>query len=441
MEQLLHYVWKHRLFPLKPLETTDHRAVEVLDVGLHNRNAGPDFFNAKLKIGDTLWVGNVEIHDRASDWFAHGHESDTHYNNVVLHVVGLDDGQAVTLDGHRPPQMVLEVPQEVCDHYEELLNAESYPPCYQIIPSLSPLMLHAWMDALEMERLEQKTTAIAQRAKAAGGSWEQAYFQTLARNYGFGINGDAFERWAQSVPLLQVDHHRDDLFQVEAIFMGQAGLLDLDAIPLRYRAAALQDAYYSQIKQEYNYLSHKFSLQPIDHKLWRWLRLRPQNFPHIRISQLANLYFSRKAGLSQLVDCKELKDVERLMQTNVSDYWKTHYTFGAESKEVGKSLSRFSTNLLIINTVVPVLFAYGRHKRREDLEERALDFLEQLKAEKNHVVTMWKKCGLDVKTAGDSQALIQLKSEYCDRHECLRCRIGYQYIAQTHNFCREPEVP
>ncbi len=439
MEQLLHYVWKHRLFPLKLLQTTDHRPVEVIDVGLHNRNAGPDFFNAKVKIDGTLWVGNVEIHDRASDWFVHGHERDANYNNVVLHVVGVADGEAVTLDGNRPPQMELEVPQEVCDNYESLLNADTYPPCYQIIPSLSTLTIHSWMSALQMERLEQKTEAIRRRAQDAGGSWEQAYFVTLARNYGFGINGTAFEQWAQNVPLLQVDHHRDDLFQVETIFMGQAGLLTLDAIPLRYRAAALQDAYYSRMVQEYNYLSHKFQLHPIDHKLWRWLRLRPQNFPHIRLSQLANLYFSRRAGLSNLIACTTLKEVEQLMQTTVSPYWLTHYTFGAESQEHGKALSRFSTNLLVINTVVPMLFAYGRHKQRENLEDRAFEFLELLKAEKNHIVTMWKKCGLEVKTAGDSQALIQLKNEYCDRRECLRCRIGYQYIAQTHSFCHEPE--
>ncbi len=439
MEILLHYVWKHRLFPLRPLETIDHRPVEVIDTGLHNRNAGPDFFNAKVKIGDTLWVGNVEIHDRASDWFLHGHDHDAAYNNVVLHVVGRDDGEATTQEGVHPPQMVLEVPRDVEEHYEELLRTDTYPPCYQIIPKLSTLTVHSWMSRLQTERLEQKTEAIRHRVEDAGGSWEQAYFVTLARNYGFGVNGAAFEQWAQNVPLLQVDHHRDDLFQVETIFMGQAGLLQLDTIPMRHRAAALQDAYYSRMVQEYNYLSHKFGLRPIDHKLWRWLRLRPQNFPHIRISQLANLYFMRRAGLSALIECSDLKAVEALMQTTVSPYWKTHYTFGAESKEADKALSRLSTHLIIINTVVPMLFAYGRHKRRDDLEDRAFDFLEQLKAEQNHIVTMWKKCGLEVRTAGDSQALIQLKNEYCDRRECLRCRIGYQYIAQTHSLCHEPE--
>lgn len=428
MEELIHYCWKHRLFPLGDLKTAEGKLVEVIDPGLHNRNSGPDFFNAKVKIDGTLWVGNVEMHDKASDWFAHGHDHDAHYDNVILHVVGEADAEAMTARGMMLPQLRLEVPQEVRNHYRELLSIDQYPPCYRIIPDLSKLMLHSWMSALQTERLEQKTEAIRQRADDCGSSWESAYFVTLARNYGFGINGEAFEAWAKTIPLHAVDHHRDNLFQIEALFMGQAGLLELDAVPERYREEASRDEYFARLRNEYLYLAHKFGLHPMDHGLWRFLRLRPQNFPHIRISQLANLYFGRKASLSQLMDCTTVEQMEGILETRVTPYWETHYIFGSESSKNEKHLSPFSLNLLMINTAIPMLFAYGRHKSSDKLCDRAFDFLEQLKAENNHVVKMWRQCGLTVGSAGDSQALIQLKKEYCDRKDCLRCRIGYEYL-------------
>ena len=431
MELLLHYCWKHKMWPLQGLETTDGRVVEVLDPGLHNHNAGPDFFNAKLKIGGTLWVGNVEIHDKSGDWYLHGHDKDAHYNNVVLHVVEMADREVQTQEGNFVPQMVLKVPDNVRENYEELLRTDAYPPCYRIIPKLTPLLVHSWMAALQTERLEQKTVAIAERAQKAGGSWEDAYFITLARNYGFGINGDAFEEWARHIPLQAVGKHRDDLFQIEAIFLGQAGLLELSTIPDSYQKDALNEGYFAKLRNEYQYLAHKFSLQPMDVNLWRFFRLRPQNFPHIRISQLANLYFSRKAGLSDLLECRDVVSFAEMLRTQVTPYWETHYTFGSESVHNAKHLSPFSINLLLINTCIPMMFAYGRHAMREELCDRAFDFLEQLKAENNHIIRMWKEVGLDVKSAGDSQALIQLKREYCDKRDCLRCRIGYEYLKRS----------
>ena len=424
----MHYVWKHKLFPLRELETSDGQTVEVIDPGLHNHNAGPDFFNAKVRIGRTLWVGNVEIHDKSSDWYLHGHDKDQRYDNVILHVAGVLDAEVMNTNGEFVRQMQLDVPDNVREHYEELLKTDSYPPCYKVIPDLTRLMVHAWMAALQTERLEQKTEAIRRRAEQCGGSWEDAYFVTLARNYGFGINGEAFEQWALNVPLHAVGKHRDDLFQIEAIFMGQAGLLQLESIPERYQAAALNEGYFAKLRNEYLYLAHKFSLKPMSYEPWQFLRLRPQNFPHIRIAQLANLYYERKAGLSMLLECETLDQLRQLLQTHVTPYWETHFLFGAESPQSSKKTSISSANLLIINTAIPMLFAVGRHRQREDLCDRAFDFLEQLKAEDNHIIRMWKACGLEVKTAGDSQALIQLKKQYCDKRDCLRCRIGYEYL-------------
>ena len=428
MEQLLHYVWRHKMFPLQEMHTTDGKLVEVIDPGLHNRNAGPDFFNAKVKIDGTLWVGNVEIHDRSHDWYVHGHDHDSTYNNVVLHVAGVVDDNVITSDGKFLPQLQLDVPKEINDHYKELLETDQYPPCYKIIPDLTKLTIHSWMSALQTERLEQKTEAIKARVDRNNGSWEDGYFTTLARNYGFGINGDAFEMWANTLPLKAVDHHRDDVFQIEAIFMGQAGLLELNTIPSQYQRDALNEGYFAKLRNEYQYLAHKFSMKPMDATMWRFLRLRPQNFPHIRISQLANLYYSRRAGLSSLVECTTIEQLKAVLATSVTPYWETHYTFGSTSCRNDKNLSPASLNLLMINTAIPMLFAYGKHKSDEALCDRAFDLLEQLKAENNYITRLWQQCGLTAQNAGDSQALIQLKKEYCDKKDCLRCRIGFEYL-------------
>lgn len=428
MEILLHYVWKHKLFPLKPLQTTDGQVLEVIDPGLHNTDSGPDFFNAKVKIGGTLWVGNVEIHDHASDWYAHHHDTDLAYSNVILHVAQVMDAEVCRCDGTPIAQLQLDVPTSVMDNYNELLAADKYPPCHRLIARLSPLLMHSWLTSLQMERLEQKTLAIDAIARRHQGDWEQAFFVTMARNYGFGINGDAFEQWAESFSLSVAGKHRENEFQIEALFMGQAGLLDEASLPVAVRQEALADAHYQRLAAEYRFLQHKYALQPIPHHLWRFLRLRPQNFPHIRISQLVRLYCSNGINLSTLVDCQTIEAINECMHTQVTDYWTTHYAFGQPSARSDKHLSPASLRLLVINTAVPVLFAYGRHLTDEKMCERAVAMQEQVKAEDNHIVRMWQECGLKVEDAAQSQALIQLKRRYCDRKDCLRCRIGYEYL-------------
>ncbi len=428
MEQLLHYVWKHRLYPLAPLATTDGQTVEVIDPGLHNRNAGPDFFNAKVRIGGTLWVGNVEIHTRASDWYTHGHDQDARYDNVVLHVVEEADTGVVTRAGRSLPQLCLPVPEYVRTGYEALMQADHYPPCREVAGTLPRITVRSWLAALGTERLSVKADCIAARAGRHGASWEDACFITLARAFGFGVNSDAFEQWADSLPMSAVGHHRDDRFQVEAMFLGQAGLLSADTISPRHRAEAVADPYFQRLASEYAYLQRKFGLVPIDGSVWRFLRLRPQNFPYIRLSQLAGLYVARRFSLSQLADCADLPAVRRLFATDVSEYWRTHYTFGVESRAGDKRLSAASVDLLAVNVAQPLLFAYGRHRHDERLCERALTLLDDMRPENNAVVRAWHGCGITAETAADSQALVELKHQYCDRRDCLRCRFGYEYL-------------
>jgi len=423
MELLLHYVWKHKIFPLKMLQTTTGEPVDVIDAGLPNTNAGPDFFNAKLKINGTLWVGNIELHTLASDWMRHGHDKDVAYNNVILHVAETVDCEVFRANGEKVPQLQLTCPESIRQHYEELIHAEIYPPCYSILSSLPKLTVHSWLSALQVERFEQKARAIVARLERCNNHWEDVFFITLSRNFGFGLNGDAFEAWAYRLPFRAVDKHRDNLFQVEAFFFGQAGLLE-EELPDA-------DDYYLELQKEFRYLQHKFELPaPMTSAQWRFLRLRPGNFPHVRLAQLANLYHKEQSLFSRIMEAETLEAVQKILAIATSSYWKEHFNFRKVSPTQEKLVGKGAQNLIVINTVIPFLYAYGLHKADEVLCDRATRFLESLKAEDNRVIRHWSGAGLAVSTAADSQALLQLQKEYCDKKDCLRCRFGFEYLRQ-----------
>ena len=418
MEQLLHYVWKHKLFPLKALTTTNGLPVEVIDPGLPNTNAGPDFFNAKVRIDGTMWVGNVEVHTLASDWHRHGHDSDRKYDSVVLHVVGTPDCQVCRTNGEPIPQLALPCPDHVVRNYRQLLQTDRNLRCRDFLPDLPRLSVHSWMAALQAERFQQKAQQVEARLQRCNGNWEDAFFVTLARNFGFGLNGDTFEQWAERIPLRAVDKHRDNLFQIEAIFFGQAGLLD----------GPTDDAYSQQLQREYAYLRHKFDLQPLEGWRWSAFRSRPGNFPHVRLAQLAMLYYQEQSLFSRVMEAATTMQAKALLASRVSDYWETHYLFGRTSPRRAKTVSPRSLDLVLINTVVPFLYTYGTRQGNEALRQRATTFLEELKPEQNHIIRMWQEAGLPAENAADTQALIQLKKAYCDPKKCLQCRFGFEYL-------------
>ena len=402
MEKLLHFAWKHKILPLRPLLTTEGESVEVIDPGQANRNQGADFFNAKVKIGQTVWAGYVEIHVKASDWFRHGHHEDARYNNVVLHVVQTADAQAVTQDGKALPTLQIDFPAHMLTRYQELCQTDDYPRCHRVVASIPSLKVHSWMEQLLAERLDGKSARILKRVKESRGDWEQAAFATLARNFGFGINGELLEEWAAHVPLAAAAKHRNNLLQVQALFLGTAGLIG--------HLGPHDGCDAQKAEAEYAYLAHKFSLPAPPPFLWRYLRTRPYNFPHLRILQLAAVFHHGGAQLHALLEASDTALLQRCLQ--------------------GASLSVSAIRLIAINTVAPLLYAYGQAQGNDTLVSRAMDLLESLPAENNYIIRQWSACGLEAGTAAHSQALIQLKREYCDRYDCLRCHFGYEYLKQ-----------
>jgi hypothetical protein len=419
-ESILHYIWQHKLFSTVDLKTTDNELVEIISIGQHNTDAGPDFFNAKIKIGDTLWAGNVEIHKNSSDWNKHKHHENEAYNSVVLHVVEKADIEIFRKNGKKIPQLELIIPKHIAQNYTDLLADKKWIACADRIVEVPQIFIETWKNALLTERLEQKTEVINALLKENENHWEESFYIVLARNFGFGTNSQAFEELAKSLPLNVLAKHKNDLFQLESLFFGQADLLPKTP----------SDDYTKNLIKEYAFLKAKYGLQKkLDLSRWKLLRLRPDNFPHIRIAQFASLIHSSSKLFSKIIETPEIEYLRTLFACEVSDYWKTHYTFSSEkSTERTKKLGKQSVDTILINTVVPFLFAYASQKDNADLKEKAEKLLEKIPAERNSIITNWKNIGINCRSAYDSQALLQLKKMYCDEKKCIRCRIGHKVL-------------
>ena len=423
MEKLLHYIWQHRLWSYADMMTNDGRRVRVIDVGLHNMDAGPDFFNAKVEIDGQMWVGNIEIHVRASDWKRHHHDTDPAYDNVILHVVQKDDAPVYRTNGERIPQVELRVSPQFNEQYEALVNAKQDVPCLARIKQVPQLTITEWMERLAFERLLDKVDRVRTMLEQLAGNWEEVCYITLARTLGFGLNNDAFERLARSTPLRLLGKHSDSLLQIEALLYGQAGMLN----PCEHTA----DAYYQQLCKEYRFLATKFSLTPLEPQAWKLFRIRPQNFPYRRIAMMAHFLQGGFQLMARIIEAPDEKALRALFEVNLTGYWATHYTFGKPVFQPAKALSNSSIDIVLINTVAPLLYARGELTGDYPLTEKAVALLEALRPEKNSIVSQFSYAGIPCTDALTSQALIQLKRNYCESHKCIYCKIGHWLLSQT----------
>lgn len=423
MEKLMQYVWKHRLWRSEDMVTNTGKKVRVVDPGLLNTDAGPDFFNAKIEIDGHMWVGNVEMHYRATDWKRHHHDSDKAYDSVILHVVAKDDAPVRRTNGELIPQLVLEVSPQFNADYASLVGATIEVPCATKIKQVPHLTIVEWVEGLAFERLHGKVERIHQLLDSFNGSWEDVCYVTLARNFGFGINNDAFERLARRTPLRLLGKHSDSVLQIEALLFGQAGMLDAQKPGM--------DSYYSQLCTEYAFLSNKFQLTPMEKESWKLFRIRPQNFPYRRIAMLAQFIESGFRMMNRILETEGEKEMRALFEVELSGYWTKHYTFGKPNERVTATLSRSSIDIILINTVAPLLYAYGELTGSYEMTDKAIKLLEDLRAESNSIVSHFVAYGIDCPDALTSQALVQLKREYCDARKCIYCKIGHHLLSKA----------
>lgn len=415
-ESFLHFLWRFRRFDAAELLTTQGAPLEILHPGEQNSHAGPDFFNARIRIGNTLWAGNVEIHLRASEWYAHRHNTDPAYENVVLHVVLEEDIPVIRPDGERIPCLTLEkrIPGSLLSRFRMLEQERSAIPCRHFWADTPEIVRLNWLDRMSVERLEHKSEQVNRLFQATGNSWDETIYRLLGRYFGLKINTEPFECLTAGLPLNLLLKHRNNRFQLEAMLFGQAGLLP---------AGGLED-YPRALAKEYHFLSHKYGLKPMPGDVWKFLRLRPANFPTLRIAQFACLLQHAESLASRMLEIRKLKDLETLMNIQLDGYWLEHYHFGKKSLRRPKSLGAGFIHLLAINAVVPFLFCYGKWKGQEAITNLALDLLEQIPPEKNAALSRWRPLVPAPAHARDTQALLQLHQHWCDARKCLQCSIG-----------------
>ena len=421
MEEVMQYIWKFRLWPVGSLRTVDGRTVDVIDAGTLNTGSGPDFFNAKVRIDGEWWAGSVEIHVRATDWYRHGHQSDVAYDNVILHVVSVSDGEvARRVDATAIPQVVMPGIETFTEQLKRLTaNPLADVPCAASLKEIPPLYVNDWINSLAIERLEAKADNILSIVEAYRGDWRYAVFVTLARGLGFGTNADAMEQMARAVPLDLVLRHSDSRQAMEAILLGIAGLLNV-GYP--------RDDYERVLAREWAFYSLKFDISPGTRPLWR-SRLRPGNHPARRLAFLATMLKDSFSLCSNILNVADDTAVQSLFDVEVSEYWHTHTAPGVFTPSLGAALGAPSRRLLAINVVAPVLYAYGTAVSDSSRREAAVDILMGIQAEKNSVIEPLLRAGLQCRNAFTSQSLLQLRKNYCLQHKCMYCRFGHRVLS------------
>jgi Protein of unknown function (DUF2851) len=416
-EDFLHFLWRTRRFDTNDLRTTDGQPVVIQRPGMYNTHAGPDFFDARIMVGDMMWAGNVEMHVRASEWLQHHHDADPAYANVILHVVWEPDEVILGANDQPIPCVVLadRTPPELLAAYRDLQEQTTWVPCASRWREVPDIVRLNWYDRLLVERLEQRAERLKTYLEATNGDWEETFFRLMARSFGLQINAEPMEALARSISVKTLTKHKHDPQAIEAMVLGQAGWL----------ASDWKDDYPQQLAKEYRFLKHKYQLEPyVQQSDWKFLRLRPANFPTVRLAQLAALMGQSAHLFSQVLEATSVRTLKYLFAAEVSDYWKNHYQFDKPSVARSKRLGKDFVEVLLINTVIPTVFYYGQVRQLPDVREKALRWFDELSAESNSILDGWAEVGATARTAAQSQALLQLKSKYCDARRCMSCAIG-----------------
>ncbi len=420
-ESFLHYLWQFQYFEKKDLHTSEGEPISILKTGTLNSNAGPDFADAKVKISGMEWAGSIEIHIKSSDWYAHNHGRDAAYENVVLHVVWENDEPIFRKDKTGIPTLELRdrVDESILKEYKKLINNPTPIACERSFARVDELVKLSMLDKACLQRLESKAYQVSALLKLNNGNWEETTYQLLAKNFGFKVNADPFFQLAKSLPY-KIIQKQSQLLQVEALLFGQAGMLETKT----------KEEYISSLFGEYNLLGQKYSLtaSKLSPSQWRFLRLRPANFPTVRLAQFASLLFLFKNIFSKIIAADSYACLQKLFSVGQSEYWASHYHFGKKAKGTVPELGDLSTQNIIINTVAPLMIAYAKHKDEQFFIDRAVELLQQVPAEHNKIMRTWSALGLKVKTAFDSQALIELHNNFCEKRQCLNCSIGISIL-------------
>ena len=423
-EEFLHFIWKNRLFNQNDLETIDGIGVEVIDPGSYNTDAGPDFFNARIRIGSTEWAGNIEIHINASSWNSHGHNKDHVYDNVILHVVKESDSEVFTSEGRRLETVLLKWEDHVYGNYEEFLHNPNILACKNYLKNIDSYLIRHAIHNAAVERIRRKCNDIRPLLSDTLNNWEETLYRMIARYFGMNINSEPFLRLATALPLKILRKHLDNRTQVEALFFGMAGLLETALFP-----EALDDDYFRILAREFRVLKAKYRLVPLDGWLWKFHRMRPANFPTIRISQLAGLLVSSDPIFEKLKNSEGTGSLKKLVRAETSEYWRSHYIFGKATKSRTGATGDIITGMLIINTVVPLLFLYGIIHNQYRYCDKAVDLADSLEPEENRILRRWHDAGILPASAFESQGLIEIYTMFCKNRKCLNCHIGSKLIS------------
>ncbi len=421
-EDLLQYIWQFQYFNNKALQTVSGEKIEIQLPGTLNTNQGPDFTGAKIRIGKTLWAGNVELHINSSDWNLHRHSSDGNFNNIILHVVWNHDVEIADSNNNHLQALELKerVSKVLLNKYRELMEATNFIPCENQVHQVNELTLTNWKQRLLAERLVAKSERVLAILKQTNFHWEETFWRLIAGNFGLKVNSPHFQKIAESLPVSILAKHKNSIHHLEALLFGQAGLLNKQ----------FEEKYPVMLQKEFKFYKQKYKLQFIDAELF-FLRMRPANFPTIRLAQLAGLIYNSEHLFSKIKEAKSIKAVKEMLDVTANDYWNYHYIFDEETEFKEKKLGDQMINNIMINTVVPVLFAYGIHHDEKTYRDKAISWLEEISAEKNSITKGFERLRFSNKNAFDSQALIQLKNEYCNKKFCLHCAIGNSLLKRS----------